>query len=111
MITVIFSLSGVPGTPTGFNYTDRTSNTVTVIWIPLSLSGVMYIFEYEVEGRTISRNITDGSTEQVASGLQPDTVYEFVISSYKDGKRSLPARIQVRTVVAGLLKTIQLIVF
>ena len=76
---------------------------VTVVWMPLDLPGVMYIIEYEVGGDMIRKNITDGTTTLTVSSLQPDTVYEFVISSYKDGKRSLPARIRVRTTVAGIL--------
>ena len=101
-----FFCLGVPGTPSGLNYTERTSNMVTVMWMPLTLPGVMYIIEYEVGGIMMRRNITDGTTTLTVPSLQPDTVYEFVISSYKDGKRSLPAKIQVRTTVAGTYMSI-----
>ena len=97
-----FFCLGVPGTPSGFNYTEHTSTTVTLTWMPLALSGVMYIIEYQVGGTMMRRDITDGTTILTVSGLQPDTEYQFMISSYKDGKRSLPARIQARTIVAGM---------
>ncbi|XP_065920047.1 immunoglobulin superfamily DCC subclass member 4-like [Dysidea avara] len=96
-----FTEDGVPGTPSGFNYTEHTSTTVTLTWMPLALSGVMYIIEYQVGGTMMRRDITDGTTILTVSGLQPDTEYQFMISSYKDGKRSLPARIQARTIVAA----------
>lgn len=96
---------GAPPTPSHFNATDHTPNSITVQWDPPTLNGTTYRLQYCENSNKLwtERILQDGETSYVVDNLKPNTNYTLRIIALRNSMWSFPTdSLTVRTGILGM---------
>ena len=93
---------GAPPVPSDFKAIERTPNSITVQWNPVSLDGVTYKLQYRINEQWMVRQLQNGETNYTLNNLKPNTSYTLMINSLRNTIPSSSTTITVHTRISGI---------